>query len=142
MIEAKLRYGSQGSSSLADWYLDEQCRAAAIRLPWDLVNVTDPSTHTLLDDRRTTGRFGTTRAAGFHIGVIVHRTRGGEIVGALPRLEDGTWRETSFLPWRWRGWSTPRAHGRLKPVYDSLKLLWREAPAGAPARPGRRAPSN
>jgi hypothetical protein len=75
--------------------------------------------------------------------VIVHRKRiGGEIIGALPRLEGGVWPAKNFHPWRWNGWTTPKAYGRLKPIYDSLKLLWQEAPAGVPARPGRRAPSN
>jgi hypothetical protein len=137
----KLRYGIQDSSSLVDWYLDQRAGLLQLRIPWDLINVTDPSTRTLLDDRRTRGGFGTARATGFHIGVIVHRkTRSGEIVGALPRLQGAVWPPTGFRPWLWRGWTTPRAHGRLKPVYDSLKRLWQEAPDAAPARLGRRAP--
>jgi hypothetical protein len=139
----KLRYGSQESSSLADWYLDQHAGLLQMRIPWDLINVTDPSTRTLLDDRRTRGSFGTARATAFHVGVIVHRKRGDrQILGALPPLEGGMWRVEDFQPWQWRGWTTPTAHARLKPVYDSLKRLWQEAPAEAPARPARIAPSN
>jgi hypothetical protein len=139
----RLRYGSQDSSSLADWYFDERAGLLQIRLPWDLINVTDPSTRTLLDDRRTGGPFGTASATAFHAGVVVYRKgHGGEIVGALPAIHRGGWSKASFQPWLWRSWRTPTAHARLKPVYDSLKRLWREAPAAAPTRPGRKAPSN
>ena len=29
-----------------------------------------------------------------------------------------------FRTWEWTGWTTPRYHQRLKPVYDSLKAVW------------------
>jgi hypothetical protein len=139
----RLRYGRGDSSTLADWYFDDQAGLLQIRIPWDLINVTDPSSRTLLDDRRTAGAFGTTTASGFHIGVVVYRRNGGgEIIGALPAHEGGVWRRKSFRPWLWAGWTRPTAHGRLKPVYDSLKLLWQEAPAAVPAPPARTAPSN
>ena len=139
----RLRYGAQDSSSLADWYLDEDAGLLEIRIPWDLINVTDPSTRTLLDDRRTEGAFGTAPATGFHVGVIIYRKRqGGEILGAIPTMQGGGWLRQSFQPWLWRSWTLPTAHGRLKPVYDSLRLLWQEAPAAVPTPPVRRAPSN
>jgi hypothetical protein len=100
--------------------------------------VTDPSSRTLLDDRRVKGTFGTARATAFHLGVIVYRKReSGKIVGALPQLDHGVWAAKNFRPWQWSGWTIPRSHGRLKPVYDSLRLLWQEAPAAAPTRPAR-----
>jgi hypothetical protein len=105
--------------------------------------VTDPSSRTLLSDPHTEGNFGTVPAQDFHVGVLLYRkTFSPTIVGALPALEKGTWRVGDFTGWRWSGWAEPRSQARLKPVYDSLKMLWRAAPSGEPARPGRRAPSN
>jgi hypothetical protein len=139
----RLLYAPQDSSSLADWYLDERVGLLQIRIPWDLINVTDPSSRTLLDDRRTGGAFGTTKAAGFHVGIIAFRKGiDGGIVGALPAIQNGRWVRQSFQSWLWPSWTAPTSHGRLKPVYDSLKLLWREAPVAAPAPPARRALSN
>jgi hypothetical protein len=139
----RLRYGTQSTSSLADWYFDEDAGLLELRIPWDLINVTDPSTRTLLHDQRTMGAFGTAAAKGFHVGVLLYRQRRGEqIVGALPQLVDGVWPGSSFRTWQWRGWTMPRSHAQLKPVYDSLRLLWQEAPAGEPAPRARRAPSD
>jgi hypothetical protein len=139
----RLRHGTQAGSTLADWYLDERAGLLELRLPWDLLNVTDPSTRTLLHDTRRTGNFGTVTADYFHVGVLIYRKgRQPEVRGAVPQLAGRIWPASGFRPWRWRGWSEPRWHARLKPVYDSLKLLWQAAPGEAPAPLGRRVPSN
>jgi hypothetical protein len=139
----RLRYGSEATSTLADWYLDEQAGLLELRVPWDLINVTDPSSRTLLFDPKKTGDFGTATAEDFHVGVVMYRKKGQlGVAGALPALESGVWRAAAFTPWRWRGWTEPRSHARLKPVYDSLRMLWRAAPGGAPIRPAQTAPSN
>jgi hypothetical protein len=138
----RLRHGTETGSTLADWYLDERAGLLELRIPWDLLNVTDPSTRTLLFDRRTDSVFGTATAEEFRVGVLVYRREQGEVVGGLPALKGGVWREADFRPWRWRGWTEPRSHARLKPVYDSLRQLWRVAPSGAQAPLGRQAPSD
>ena len=143
----RLVYGTERASTLADWYFDEKAGLLELRIPWDLLNVTDPSTRTLLDDPKTAGKFGTAGAADFRVGVVVYRK--GEtpaLVGTLPQLKGGVWPAGSFAPWRWTGWTEPRYHERLKPVYDSLRLLWQGeatgAPSARPAPPSRPAPSN
>jgi hypothetical protein len=139
----RLRYGTEAASTLADWFLDEKAGVLELRIAWDLINVTDPSTRTLLMDPRTNGAFGIVVANGFHVAAVVYRKRPQpEAVGALPQLVNGQIPARGFTPWRWRSWTEPRFHSRLKPVYDSLRLLWQAAPAGGPAPPGRKAPSN
>ncbi|MGH7510175.1 MAG: tetratricopeptide repeat protein [Gemmatimonadales bacterium] len=145
----RLLHGNQSRSTVADWYLDERTGLLQLRIPWDLLNVTDPSTRTLLFDRKTAGNMGTARAAAFHVGVVVYRKGPGPaVVNALPEPRQGMWQAGSFAPWRWVGWTSPRYQARLKPVYDSLRRLWREAGAGpeasfgAPAPPARQAPSD
>jgi hypothetical protein len=141
----RLRYGTEAVSTLADWYLDEKLGLLQIRIPWDLLNVTDPSTRSLLFDRRTSGVYETVTAGDFHVGVVIYSQGAGTsrmVLGALPSLARGIWRGEDFAGWRWQGWIEPRWHSRLKPVYDSLRMLWREVPSGAPGRPVRRAPSD
>jgi tetratricopeptide (TPR) repeat protein len=139
----RLLHATEAVSTLADWYFDEKAGLLEVRIPWDLLNVTDPSTRTLLFDRKTEGDFGTAPAEEFHMGVVLYRKgSNGKVAGALPALEKGNWSARLFHGWRWSGWTEPRSHARLKPVYDSLKRLWQAAPSEAPARPGRRAPSN
>lgn len=136
----RLRYATETASTLGDWYLDERAGLLELRVPWDLLNVTDPSSRTVLADRATTGDFGTAETAGFHVGVVAYRKDdgGGTATGALPDLDEGAWRADRFQVWRWPTWTEPRSHARLKPVYDSLRALWR--PAAATGRPGRPAP--
>jgi hypothetical protein len=141
----RLRHGTEAWSTLADWYLDEKAGLLQVRIPWDLLNVTDPSTRTLLFDPKTTGTYGTVTAADFHVGVVIYAKRGvsdSRVLGILPALKEGRWRIADFAHWRWDSWKEPRSHSRLKPVYDSLRMLWRGAPFSTPDRPERRAPSN
>ena len=137
----RLRFGTETESTNSDWYLDTQAGLLQVRIPWDLLNVTDPSTRTLLFDKRTHGSFGTVTAVDWHAGVLVY-AKGAEpkVHAALPEIVKGVWRADSFTPWRWNGWTEPRHHRRLKPVFDSLRALWAAPPSTAPARPLRRAP--
>src|SRR4051794_3338857 len=138
-----LRFGTEAGSTLADWYLDERAGLLELRVPWDLLNVTDPSSRRLLYDDRISGSYGTAEAGDFHLGILLYsKSRPGQINAALPALVGGEWRTESFAPWRWEDWSEPTSYGRLKLVYDSLRMLWQEAPAGALTPLSPRAPSN
>ncbi|HEY9015173.1 MAG TPA: hypothetical protein VIM84_08945, partial [Gemmatimonadales bacterium] len=137
-----LRFGTQAGSTLSDWYIDETAGLLEVRIPWDLLNVTDPSTRTLLWDLHTEGAYGTVKAGDFHLGVVLYRKDRPTVLDAIPAVNKGRWVAQAFVPWRWQGWSEPRHHGAPKPVYDSLRLLWRESSDAERAPLGRRAPSN
>jgi hypothetical protein len=124
----RLRYGREARSTLTDWYYDAAARLIEVRIPWALLNVTDPSTATILDDHFARGDdFGTTRTDGFRIGVLtIGRDRTGSVVGSLPRLGPGAhWRAADFRTWTWDPWVDPVYHARLKPVFESMKAVWR-----------------
>ncbi len=113
----RLRYGTEDASTLSDWYYDRRAGILELRIPWDLINVTDPSSRTLLSDPQVSGDFGTVSADAFHFGVEVYRKGdSSRVAGALPRSSNGTWSSAQFQPWRWRGWTVPRSHARLEPV--------------------------
>lgn len=123
----RLQFGTEQSSSLADWYYDQAAGLLELRLPWGLLQVTDPSTGTVLYEQGRppeTARFGTARTDGFRFGLIV-RSADGSILRTLPARQGGRWRSDAFSLWRWPDWTEPRWHARLKPVYDSLQALWR-----------------
>jgi hypothetical protein len=56
----------------ADWWLDRGRGVIEIALPWGLLNVGDPSSHAVLDDRAGTGEIETTATAG--IGLLAFAT--------------------------------------------------------------------
>jgi hypothetical protein len=139
----QLRWGTESASSLADWYLDEAVGLLELRIPWDLLNVTDPSSRRILLDDRISGRFGTVTADEFHFGALVtSKGRTPKVIGAVPAMDAGMWKLDSFPPWSWSTWSDPSSYARLKPVYDSLRSLWRAAPGVGPAPLSPRVPSN
>lgn len=122
-----LRFGTEAVSSLSDWYVDREAGLVEVRLPWGLLNVTDPSSRTVLMDREgdLAGGFGTAVTAGFRFGAIRYDSEAGDrAIEALPRTTEGRWRGDAFRTWTWAGWEHPTSHSRLKPVYDSLQATW------------------
>jgi len=123
----RLGYGTEDRTTLADWYWDRAGGILQLRLPWNLINVSDPSTRTLLYEEFGGSEIGTRTSDGFRIGAAVLRRRGASpaLVGALPVVgSDGRWQADRFTTWQWALWTTPRYHQRMKPVYDSLKAVW------------------
>ena len=120
----RLRYGRESESTLADWYYEPTARLLELRLPWGLLNVTDPSSAAVLDERDG-APFATATTDGFRVGVVLRRRDTGTVVATLPAARTGgIWAAADFQTWRWPAWSEPTSHAELKPVYDSLKALW------------------
>jgi hypothetical protein len=119
----RLRHGTLAQSSLSDWYWDREARLVEIRLPWALLNVTDPSTRRVAFEFSREGEFGTAVTEGLRVGAVV--TEGsGRRAAVLPAARNGRWRADELRLWSWPEWTEPRFHWRLKPAFDSLRQLW------------------
>jgi hypothetical protein len=127
----RLRFGTEAGSSLADWYYDAGARLLELRLPWGLLNVTDPSSRRILFDASGTGIFQTAESDGFRVGVLTYRKGApARVLGALPALrEGGLWARADFATWIWSPWTEPSYHAYLKPAYEALRRAWSD-PAG------------
>jgi tetratricopeptide (TPR) repeat protein len=110
----RLRYGAESVTTLADWFVDRVAALVEIRIPWGLLNVTDPSSHTVLTAVRTGGRVETGTTDGFRFNVIGLGRTDGRVVDELP----------ATMTYRWPAWEHPRWHERLKPAYAALQQLW------------------
>lgn len=110
----RLRYGRAAESTLADWYVDRAAGLIELRLAWGLLNVTDPSSRTVLARITAPDRFAVTRTGGVRIGVAAVRRGDGS---ARAWLEPGP-------TYAWPTWETPVWHERLKPAYFALQALW------------------
>ncbi|NNG15934.1 MAG: hypothetical protein HKM89_05575 [Gemmatimonadales bacterium] len=127
----ELQYGSHLASTLSDWYFDEGVGLLELRLPWALLNVTDPSSARILyeetiDTTEVHPPFGTVESDGLRLGALVYR-KGGRptIVTAVPAVTwPARWEAHRFVARAWERWSVPTYHQRLKPVYSTLKALW------------------
>jgi hypothetical protein len=112
-----LRFGRASTTTLADWYVDEQAGLIELRLPWDLLNVSDPSSRTLLYETKAESDFGTVHAGAFHFLVVAVDSATG-VTGTLG----------PSAGWRWEGWEEPAWFARPKPAYDSLSATWGALP--------------
>ena len=122
----RLRFGKDSTSTLSDWYYDEGSGMLQVRLPWGLLNVTDPSTRTILYETTAGDSFGTVTASGFKIGILTYRDGPKRTLeGALPQVNRlSGWSADSFRSWIWKEWDTPTWHSKLKPAYGALRTVW------------------
>ena len=109
----RLRYGTEAASTLSDWYADEGANLVEVRIPWGLLNVTDPSSHRVLTRITATGGFATDTTDGFRFGVGWRSGPGAEWDHLAPAAT-----------YRWPGWDVPVSHERLKAAYFAIRDLW------------------
>jgi hypothetical protein len=115
--QSRLRFGSTDPDSpawdsLADWYVAPGGHGIELRLPWGLLNVTDPSSHRVIDEtERTEGPVETSVTDGFRFHVLAltpDDTGALRVIDALPGSSSP---ELDAFPlWRWPGWERPSYH--------------------------------
>ena len=112
----RLRYGRVAASSLVDWFIERTAdrTLVEVRLPWGLLNVTDPATRTVLTAVHARENVLTAVTDGFRF-----------VVAALDRQDNHV---AAFIPasttYVWPTWEDPQWHEQLKPAYYALRDLW------------------
>jgi tetratricopeptide (TPR) repeat protein len=131
----RLRFGTLAANTLADWYWDAAAGLLEFRLPWGMLNVSDPSSGAILfesdveralhpSDTGPGSQLVGKPSDGFRFGVVALRP-GPDVVGTIPSLNAyGNWQSDAFVTWKWKTWDTPTFHAHLKPVYEALQRLW------------------
>jgi len=116
----RLRYGRSADNTLADWYARDG--VIEVRLPWALLNVSDPSSFQVLKYDTLARSLGTVTTPGFAISTFVARDdRPGPegLVDALPAARGAVLQFTRR--WRWPGWEEPGYAERLKQSYGLIE---------------------
>jgi len=112
----RLRYGRSADNTLADWYAKDG--VIELRLPWALLNVSDPSSFQVLRYDTVKKGIGSVTTPGLAFSVFVTRDdqQGPDgLVDALPAARGGMLHFTRR--WRWPGWEEPKYTERLKQGY-------------------------
>lgn len=107
----RLRRARSAETSLADWWTDTAAGILEVRLPWTLLNVTDPSSRTVLTGIRSPDRFTVAQTDGVRF--------------ALLAADAAAW-SPGGPTFAWPTWEQPRWHERLKPVYYALREVWEQ----------------
>jgi hypothetical protein len=127
-----LRFGSTDPASpefhdLADWYAAPDGGVVEVRIPWMLLNVTDPSSHRVIHETsRTEGTVESTRTEGFRFHVLALRDDGDgpRVVQSFPQGPEPTLADYPLFTWP--GWEKPAYHLELKESYFVLREALRE----------------
>lgn len=106
----KLMFGianpnSNEFNSLADFYVKGD--TIEIRIPWQLLNIMDPSSKMVMDDLYQNNGIKATKCDGFYVGTALKK--------------DNNIIYTSFNKYNWQEWDMPKYHERLKKSYYILK---------------------
>ncbi|HEV8337933.1 MAG TPA: tetratricopeptide repeat protein [Candidatus Polarisedimenticolia bacterium] len=129
-----LRRGSLDPASadydtLADWIESPAGDLIEVRIPWGLLNVTDPSSHQVVhEEAPRTGLVATRRTESFRFHLLSLQGKGGawSVVDRFPR--EARPALASFPTFRWPGWEEPTYHLRLKEGYGILKEALKDIP--------------
>ena len=121
--------------SLGNWYVEPSNSRVVIRLPWALLNVTDPSSNRVIYDEAhnlppgpsgmrnlVTDSLGTVKTPGFAF--FAATTSGDGLADFAPRSGDGKSFGQAIGPFSWRGWNMPRPTERLKQSYPYMRSLY------------------
>ena len=113
----KLVYGDSnpeqsGYNSLADFY--SKGENLEIRIPWQLLNVMDPSTRMIMDDLHRAG-IEPVKTSGLYAGVGLIR-------------DNKTAAQIEMKGYQWAAWDLPAFHERLKPSYFILQSAFAQYP--------------
>jgi hypothetical protein len=103
---------NRGRLLARDWFINSPHRLVGVRLPWNLLNVTDPSSRHVLRAVREAGPFATDTSPGFRFVAVA--VKAGRVAA----------RAESRTLFTWARWDTPRWHERLKPAYAAMRDVW------------------
>lgn len=111
------------------WYVDG--KVLHLRLPWARLNVTDPSSHMVLDDPKAPptpprGKDVLQAVAtdGVAVTAVLLDTRSRTVTALLPAAPGGASLDAPPL-YKWQGWEEPRYRERLKASYPLVRDCFR-----------------
>jgi len=109
LMHGNANHRSADFNSLADFYINPKNRSIELRIPWQLFNVADPSTRTVIGDLYEYDYFffDPVQIEGFNF--------------ELFRISDGVITEGGSGFFSWKPWETVRYHERLKKSYEIIK---------------------
>jgi hypothetical protein len=152
-----LRYGSLDPTapdydSLAQWHVNLRTNTIDLRIPWGLLNVTDPSSFKIVAGLERDGTVRTVDTPGFLLAAFSYQPvaaarlrpimeQGHPIADALPGMSGPTAILGAALKeYRWAGWGRPRYEVRVKDSYELVRRAFQSFSA-PPAPAGRQAPA-
>ncbi len=122
-----LERGSADYNTLAEWHANPLTNIIELRIPWGLLQVTDPSSLQVLAGIDRSGTFSTKASKGFLLGVVSYRPRTQELADVLPRFRSpGIIAEEDMKRYQWAPWETVTATPYLKDSYYAVQRAFQD----------------
>jgi len=143
-----LAQGSTEYNSLAQWYANPKTNIIEVRIPWGLLQVTDPSSLQVLAGIDRSGTFYTEATPGLRVALLSYRPQSGEVTDVLPTLQPGgVIAEEDLKRYVWAPWDSVEAKPYVKDSYAVVQRAFvavrdrQEIPQGGTSPPkGRKTP--
>ncbi len=115
----RLTFARQSETTLADWFADARTGVIEARIPWGMLQVTDPSSRLVLSGMEAGGTGpASSQTDGFRFVVQSYDPRSPASGGAL--LGCG-----APLQWSWSTWDAPSWHEEIKPLFGAMQDTFR-----------------
>lgn len=108
--------------SLTDVSLSKDKKVIELRIPWQLLNMKDPSTKIAMGDIWQGGLSANVKIEGVRVAVAV--TNKGQIHQTFPQTKNGEFKKSDVALFTWKEWETPAYSERLKQSYYIMKELF------------------
>ena len=124
----RLFYARQSDNTLADWYANTVSGVIELRIPWGMLQVTDPSSRSVLFGNPVTGKPANAVTDGFRFVVESYDpSNPGSRGDALPRGTGAS--EFAVSPtWTWPTWENPQWHAEVKPLFGAMQRAFSSIP--------------
>ncbi|MFL5483086.1 MAG: tetratricopeptide repeat protein [Gemmatimonadaceae bacterium] len=124
----RLLYAKQSETTLADWYTNDATGVIEIRVPWGILQVTDPSSRSVLFGMADSVTPATAVTDGFRFLVESYDPSNRGTTGdQMPRGgSTGTFANPST--WTWPIWETPHWHSEIKPLFGAMQQTFGQIP--------------
>ncbi|WHY68229.1 hypothetical protein [Neobacillus sp. SuZ13] len=124
----KLKFGnanpnSKEFDSLTDVSISNDKKVIEGRIPWQLLNVKDPSSKEVMGNVWEGGLSGSVETSGIRLAIVT--TEQGKVIQTLPKTKNNLLQQADTYLYSWEKWEEPSFYERLKKSYGIMKETYR-----------------
>ena len=124
----RLLYARQQENSLADWFASVSTGVIEVRIPWGMLQVLDPSSHSVLAGIAGTSEGIATATDGFRFVVESYDPANPASGGDRLPVAQGSARFGNPPTWIWPTWDVPKWHSETKPLFAAMQRAFGAIP--------------
>ncbi|MBO0961579.1 hypothetical protein J1P26_17885 [Neobacillus sp. MM2021_6] len=109
--------------SLTDISIGSNKKVIEGRIPWQLLNVRDPSSKEVIGDIWENGISACVETTGIRVAIVT--TKAGKVQQSFPTAVNGRFQQNATYIYSWNGWDIPIYYERLKKSYDIMAETFR-----------------